>query len=72
MMNQIKLTNKSVHSEKFREVPIAELHMMTDQAQLFLIAECKKRHPEFYTKENLAKIYEQSEALDYKLPFSLR
>lgn len=61
MMNQIKLTNEKVHSEKFGDVLMAKLHMMTNQEELDLIAECKKRHPERYTKEFLAMIYEQSQ-----------
>lgn len=50
-MNKIKLTNEIVHSEKYGDVPIADLQMMTNQKELDLIEECKKKHPEFYTKE---------------------
>lgn len=36
-------------------VPVLNLHMMSNEEELELIEECKRKHPERYTPECLAK-----------------
>lgn len=54
MMNNAKILGE-IETENYGNVPIMDIHMMSNEEELALSEECKKAHPEFYTPENLAK-----------------
>lgn len=52
---------EEIETENHISLPLLDIPMMTNEKELALIEECKRKHPEQYTPEKMAEYRELAE-----------